>query len=332
MFLSPPHPNVRHTPYIQPLLVCQYSRTRAAFLQAHPPITQRREQRLLASHSPRVAVSGERLLSQSCGVEGPTLRANLHVRSITDKDGGVIFDVKKGRFHGLNKTSAIAWETLKQNPNGVKSAQILHALRTAFGPHPRMADDLETLLSTFERNDFLRRIPTAGQQTDHASQTRADIDQLPAARVNNHVVSNLAFDFSGSTEPTKCNAAGLWTCAAWLSFTAVYLILWIGGFSRLRRVLRWFSAKRPMGVASEEKISRVCFAVNKAAAYYVRQSWCLQRAAVTYSLLRLAGIPAQLVIGCQRVPFYSHAWVEIHQAVVNDKAAVKERYSELDRF
>ncbi len=72
-------------------------------------------------------------------------------------------------------------------------------------------------------------------------------------------------------------------------------------------------------------------AVDLACAFYFKKVLCLQRAAVTTCLLREAGIPAELVIGVQTLPFCAHAWVEVKGAVVNDKSYTAEIYSALSR-
>lgn len=71
--------------------------------------------------------------------------------------------------------------------------------------------------------------------------------------------------------------------------------------------------------------------VNIACAFYFKKVLCLQRAAVTTCLLRKTGIPAQLVIGVQTLPYGAHAWVEVEGAVVNDKAYTQQMYTVLSR-
>jgi len=48
-------------------------------------------------------------------------------------------------------------------------------------------------------------------------------------------------------------------------------------------------------------------------------------------LLKRYGVPAQMVIGAQQLPFKAHAWVEVDGRVVNDKSYTRERYAVLDR-
>ena len=75
-----------------------------------------------------------------------------------------------------------------------------------------------------------------------------------------------------------------------------------------------------------ETSERVCAAVDMASIWYWKKVLCLQRSAATACLLREHGVPAEMVIGAQHVPFRAHAWVEIGGRVVNDKSYTSEMY------
>ncbi len=81
----------------------------------------------------------------------------------------------------------------------------------------------------------------------------------------------------------------------------------------------------------EGTTARVCQAVDLACIWYWKQVLCLQRSAATVCLLRDNGVFAELVIGAQQMPFRAHAWVEVQQKIVNDKAYTSEIYAVLDR-
>lgn len=76
---------------------------------------------------------------------------------------------------------------------------------------------------------------------------------------------------------------------------------------------------------------RICSATDMACIWYWKEALCLQRSAATTFLLRRYGVPAQLVIGAQQLPFKAHAWVEVDGRVVNDKPYMHEMYFVLDR-
>jgi hypothetical protein len=78
-------------------------------------------------------------------------------------------------------------------------------------------------------------------------------------------------------------------------------------------------------------VERTCFAVDVACIWYWKEALCLQRSAATACLLKRYGVPAQMVIGAQQVPFKAHAWVEVDGRVVNDKPYTPEMYAVLDR-
>lgn len=110
----------------------------------------------------------------------------------------------------------------------------------------------------------------------------------------------------------------------------VYDIVSRMGFARTHSLV----AKCPVVKrrANDEMTARICDAVAEACAWYVKRALCLQRSAVTTWLLRLHGIPAELVIGCRPVPVQSHAWVEVHGQVVNDRPQYQIFFQVLERF
>jgi len=102
-----------------------------------------------------------------------------------------------------------------------------------------------------------------------------------------------------------------------------------GDFSVLYERVR----KQPVcdGVEQPCSIDQICHAVDMACIWYWKQVLCLQRSAVTACLLKRHGVPAQMVIGAQQMPFKAHAWVEVGGRVVNDKPYTREMYAVLDR-
>ncbi len=100
-------------------------------------------------------------------------------------------------------------------------------------------------------------------------------------------------------------------------------------FARLHRLVqRWSVARRE---ASPDVIDQVCDAVNHACAWYPKRALCLQRSVVTTCLLRSCGVPAQMVLGAQKLPFKAHAWVEVNGRVINERTDVQARYGVWER-
>ncbi|MGO9938561.1 MAG: lasso peptide biosynthesis B2 protein [Terracidiphilus sp.] len=89
----------------------------------------------------------------------------------------------------------------------------------------------------------------------------------------------------------------------------------------------------PIGasVALPDVTERICAAVDMACIWYWKEVLCLQRSAATAYLLKRYGVPAQMMIGAQQMPFKAHAWVEVDGRVVNDKPYMREMYAVLDQ-
>jgi hypothetical protein len=102
-----------------------------------------------------------------------------------------------------------------------------------------------------------------------------------------------------------------------------------GNFAALYDKVR----KYPVGkrAPAPDAVARICSAIDLACIWYWKEALCLQRSAATACLLKKCGVPAQLVIGAQQMPFKAHAWVELDGRVVNDKPYTPEMYSVLDR-
>ena len=83
--------------------------------------------------------------------------------------------------------------------------------------------------------------------------------------------------------------------------------------------------------ASHDPTEQICSAVDMACIWYWKEVLCLQRSAATACLLKRHGVPAQMMIGAQRMPFKAHAWVEVDGRVVNDKPYIREMYAVLDQ-
>jgi hypothetical protein len=94
------------------------------------------------------------------------------------------------------------------------------------------------------------------------------------------------------------------------------------------RVRKYPVAQRRSSTKSTEQI---CFAVDTACIWYWKEVLCLQRSAATSCFLRQHGVPAEMIIGAQQMPFRAHAWVEVDGCVVNDKPYIREMYAALDR-
>lgn len=116
---------------------------------------------------------------------------------------------------------------------------------------------------------------------------------------------------------------------AYLRLIQFDLYLARGNFQDLYDKVRTYPIR---GVpASADTTERICSAVDMACIWYWKEALCLQRSAATACLLKRCGVPAQMMIGAQQMPFKAHAWVEVDGRVVNDKPYMREMYAVLDR-
>jgi len=237
------------------------------------------------------------------------------IYSFTDKDGSAILHVGRDKMYSVIGVGSAIWTRLAAQPAGITSDAIVESLSVEYQniPRPRIERDVERLLGSFQQNGFIR--------TGEQQQTRF------AAVWRDRGHAGFLFLARGATSLLlKLRLYGL---AAFLGLTVINIMLKLVSFSVFyHTVKRWpVSAKN----GDPEAVLPVCDAVDKATTWYPKQAMCLQRSAVATCLLRSCGLPAQMVIGCHKIPFKSHAWAELYGLVVNDKKKVQEFYRVLDR-
>jgi len=118
----------------------------------------------------------------------------------------------------------------------------------------------------------------------------------------------------------------------WKAIVALltYDLLGFGhNFARMHKLVSgWKISHR---TAPPDAVDRICKAVNYACVWYPKQVLCLQRSAVTTCLLRSCGVPGQMVIGAQRLPFKAHAWTEVNGRAINERRDVQKLYGVWER-
>ena len=102
-----------------------------------------------------------------------------------------------------------------------------------------------------------------------------------------------------------------------------------GNFAALYNRVRHSPIGKP--TETNETKERICAAIDMACIWYWKEVLCLQRSAATACLLKRHGVPAQMMIGAQQMPFKAHAWVEVEDRVVNDKPYMREMYAVIDQ-
>jgi transglutaminase superfamily protein len=99
-------------------------------------------------------------------------------------------------------------------------------------------------------------------------------------------------------------------------------------FSSLHRRVRDFGLHATASCADPQAI--VGSALDLACCFYPKKVLCLQRSAVLVKMLRQNGVPAQMMIGAQKLPFKAHAWVEVNGKAFNDRLAEREKFLVLE--
>jgi hypothetical protein len=91
-------------------------------------------------------------------------------------------------------------------------------------------------------------------------------------------------------------------------------------FARIRRFVLSWKVRRRFHPA--EIVDQACRALRYARVWYPKRVRCLQRSAVLTCFLRHYGIPAQMVMGSQKIPFKAHAWAEVEGKAINERRDV----------
>lgn len=117
---------------------------------------------------------------------------------------------------------------------------------------------------------------------------------------------------------------------AWLGLLAADVIIRFAGFHRLCETVRRFPVCAEQ-VADPALRRTIYSSVDQAACFYFKRVRCLQRSAAATCLLRLFGVPAEMVIAVQMRPFHAHAWVESDGKVLSEGSAVQRHFKVMER-
>ena len=153
---------------------------------------------------------------------------------------------------------------------------------------------------------------------DVSGTTSARIAESQSIRTAPHVQENI-------------NPASRETFSAFVGLLAFDFLLKFASFhSLIKRVERWPTAEPRR--TDLETCRRVRAAVDRAQMYYPKKAMCLQHSAVMTCLLRLRGVPAEMVLAAQEFPIRVHAWTEVDGHVINDRQNVKTKHREMRRL
>lgn len=236
--------------------------------------------------------------------------------SCTSEDGSTILSVEQGKLYSIIGTGSLILAKLAAASSGLPLNAIVDALQADFESVPRghLERDVENFLGQLKEKGIVR--VSAGQISHYG---KAIGDRLRA--VGGFCVLG-AVDFLLKLR--------LHALAAFLLLVAADIALKVSGFRALHRAVHYWPRSR-VYAEGPELIPNICATVDRACTIYLKQALCLQRSVVATCLLRRQGVAAELVIGCHKMPFHGHAWVEVDGKVINDKQKVQEFYSALAR-
>jgi hypothetical protein len=245
----------------------------------------------------------------------PRYNVSPHVCSSNNKDGSIILDIHGGLIFSLIGVGSLVWARLNAYPAGLTVADIVRSIQSNFeeAPPEQIHRDVENILHQLVQKGLVN--VSEGRVETASDRTRTWL---------NNTVELLAFKTVKLLVHLKLN-----TVAAFLGLATINVVLKVGGFRALHyAVKRWPVNTSSAATDAQEEI---CKSVDRATNWYPSQAMCLQRSAITTCLLRQYGVLAQFVVGCRKIPFRAHAWVEVEGHVINDKKQVQQFYSVLER-
>jgi transglutaminase-like putative cysteine protease len=106
-----------------------------------------------------------------------------------------------------------------------------------------------------------------------------------------------------------------------LMLAAVRLHLRVRGFGRsIAAARRWGAVADGDAVDEQATIDGTTRALVTAAAFFPGRAICLEQSLALYVLLRRRGVPVELRLGVQAVPFAAHAWLELRGVPIEENA------------
>ena len=245
---------------------------------------------------------------------GTRFTVSPDVRSDSDKDGSAILQIRRDKIYTLIGVGSAIWSKLVAAKDGLTAQEIAAALSSEFEDIPReqIERDVQRFLNTFQEKGFIQ-----------AARTRSKVRES-----SRHFASSTFLFLARTTTGVLLNLR-LRVLAAFCGLATVDFLVRLVSFNALYNCVRdWPVNDRQFDLKAIREIND---AVTRALSWYPKQAMCLQRSAVTTNLLRSRGVPAEMIIGCQKLPFIVHAWVEVDHEVVNDRPKVQEIHKVLDR-
>lgn len=252
-----------------------------------------------------------------------------HVRAVISDDGGVLLDLKRGRCLSLNSVGGQVWNALAEHSDGLTVDGLVDALLPIYDGVERdiLLRDMRKFLPELESKGVISNGNDIHSFNPSSKITLPRIEQVISASAG---VSDSSDRPEKEQDASGDNGTLFYSLLAMAALVGFDLTLKVFGFPRLYRIVKSWPTRRLISL-KQASTSRICASVDRACRYYLKHALCLQRSAVATCILRLAGVPAEMVIGCRKMPFKGHAWVEVGDLVVNDNPKVQTFYSVLER-
>jgi len=234
--------------------------------------------------------------------------------STSDKDGTTILHIEQDKIYSVIGLGSMIWAKLAASINGLATTDLIAEVSSTFKDVPRrqIERDVECLLVSLKQKGLVEATREVGRPHHSLRDSICSATWFLARRASAWLLKFRLYGF-----------------VAFLELGTINLMLKAIGFGAVYRMVKgWPVTPKPVPPNVQQQI---CEAVDKATSWYPRQAMCLQRSATTTCLLRQQGLSAEMVIGCRKIPFKAHAWVEVDGKVVNDKRQVQEFYSVLER-
>jgi Transglutaminase-like superfamily len=242
------------------------------------------------------------------------LSPNVYVSPVTE-DGCIVLDFGQDKVLSINKTGALILHKIVASESGLSRAELVSAAS------PKI-DASAPFRTASIVDDLINRLNEKGLLQSSAISASADVQSLRGMMAR-CAVNGARFLIEILLKLKLHIPAAL---AALLMVDAVLKLI---GINALRRIVSVWPIR---GEASDSKmIAHLCSRLIRACTWYSKKALCLQRSAATTCLLRSIGAPAEMVIGVHKMPFYGHAWVEVHGEVVNDHPKVQTFFHALSR-
>lgn len=242
------------------------------------------------------------------------LAPDICISPITE-DGCVILDFGQDKVLSINKTGAVILHKIASSESGLSRADLVSAVgvEVEFSDPSRIEAVVNGLIDKLNEKGILQTSAASASAYSRRLRGMAVQCAVNGTRFLIGVLLKLR----------------LHTPAALAALVMVDVGLKLTGINALRRIVSDWPIN---GEAPDPKmVAHVCSTVIRACAWHPKKALCLQRSATTTCLLRSVGAPAEMVIGVHKMPFYGHAWVEVHSEVVNDHPKVQTFFHVLSR-